>query len=48
MLRPGVNTSGAGSEKVESNGAPDFDPLWTVLDTTPEGRGKDWYPILSY
>jgi len=21
---------------------------WTILDTTPEGRGKDWYPSLSY
>jgi predicted dithiol-disulfide oxidoreductase (DUF899 family) len=32
----------------DPRGAPDFDPLWTVLDTTPEGRGKDWYPRLSY
>lgn len=23
-------------------------PLWNVLDLTPEGRGKDWYPALSY
>lgn len=23
-------------------------PLWNVLDTTPEGRGKDWHPKLSY
>lgn len=23
-------------------------PLWNVLDLTPEGRGKDWYPKLSY
>jgi predicted dithiol-disulfide oxidoreductase (DUF899 family) len=23
-------------------------PLWNVLDVTPEGRGKDWYPKLSY
>ncbi len=28
--------------------APDPDPLWTLLDTTPEGRGKDWYPNLEY
>jgi len=21
-------------------------PLWNVLDTTPEGRGEDWYPPL--
>jgi hypothetical protein len=23
-------------------------PLWTILDTTPEGRGTDWYPKLNY
>jgi predicted dithiol-disulfide oxidoreductase (DUF899 family) len=23
-------------------------PLWNLLDLTPEGRGKDWYPRLSY
>jgi len=23
-------------------------PLWSVLDLTPEGRGTDWYPKLSY
>lgn len=23
-------------------------PLWGVLDLTPEGRGKDWYPKLVY
>jgi predicted dithiol-disulfide oxidoreductase (DUF899 family) len=23
-------------------------PLWNVLDFTPEGRGKEWYPKLSY
>jgi predicted dithiol-disulfide oxidoreductase (DUF899 family) len=23
-------------------------PLWNVLDFTPEGRGTDWYPRLSY
>jgi predicted dithiol-disulfide oxidoreductase (DUF899 family) len=32
----------------DPRGAPDMDPLWTVLDTTPEGRGEDWYPKLSY
>jgi predicted dithiol-disulfide oxidoreductase (DUF899 family) len=32
----------------DPRGAPDFPPLWTVLDTTPEGRGRDWYPKLSY
>ena len=23
-------------------------PLWNLLDLTPEGRGKDWYPKLTY
>ncbi len=32
----------------DPRGAPDLDPLWALLDTTPEGRGKDWYPSLSY
>lgn len=27
--------------------APDMSALWTLLDTTPEGRGEDWYPKLS-
>jgi predicted dithiol-disulfide oxidoreductase (DUF899 family) len=32
----------------DPRGAPDFDPLWVLLDTTPGGRGTDWYPKLSY
>jgi predicted dithiol-disulfide oxidoreductase (DUF899 family) len=32
----------------DPRGAPDLMPLWTVLDTTPEGRAADWYPKLSY
>lgn len=32
----------------DPRGAPDLMPLWTVLDMTPEGRGTDWYPRLSY
>ncbi|MVO78858.1 DUF899 domain-containing protein [Sphingomonas sp. MAH-20] len=28
--------------------APDPTPLWNILDMTPEGRGKDWYPSLAY
>jgi predicted dithiol-disulfide oxidoreductase (DUF899 family) len=32
----------------DPRGAPDLDPLWTLLDTTPEGRGSDWYPKLEY
>ena len=32
----------------DPRGAPDLMPLWTVLDSTPEGRAPDWYPKLSY
>ena len=32
----------------DPRGAPDLMPLWTILDTTPEGRGRDWYPKLTY
>jgi predicted dithiol-disulfide oxidoreductase (DUF899 family) len=31
----------------DPRGAPDLDPLWSLLDTTPGGRG-DWYPKLNY
>lgn len=27
---------------------PDIAPLWPILDLTPEGRGTNWYPKLSY
>lgn len=32
----------------DPRGAPDLDPLWVMLDLTPEGRGTDWYPKLDY
>lgn len=32
----------------DPRGAPDLMPLWTVLDTTPEGRDPNWYPKLEY
>ncbi len=32
----------------DPRGAPDLDPLWLMLDLTPEGRGTDWYPKLEY
>jgi predicted dithiol-disulfide oxidoreductase (DUF899 family) len=25
-----------------------IDPLWNLFDLTPEGRGTDWYPDMSY
>jgi predicted dithiol-disulfide oxidoreductase (DUF899 family) len=28
--------------------APDVASLWSILDWTPDGRGKGWYPKLSY
>lgn len=27
--------------------APEVDPLWNLLDTTPQGRRPDWYPSLE-
>ena len=32
----------------DPRGQPEMDPLWLLLDATPEGRGTDWYPKLSY
>ncbi len=32
----------------DPRGAPDIDPLWLMLDLTPDGRGGNWYPKLSY
>jgi predicted dithiol-disulfide oxidoreductase (DUF899 family) len=32
----------------DPRGAPDLDPLWTILDLTPAGRGGTWYPMLEY
>ena len=32
----------------DPRGAPDMDPLWTLLDTTREGRGTDWFPQVWY
>ena len=31
----------------DSHDAPDMSGLWVILDTTPEGRGTDWYPKLD-
>jgi predicted dithiol-disulfide oxidoreductase (DUF899 family) len=32
----------------DPRGAPDVDPLWTILDLTPAGRGATWYPKLEH
>ena len=41
----GAETADPGQDP---RGAPDLMPLWTVLDSTPEGCGSDWYPKLEY
>ena len=41
----GAETADPGQDP---RGAPDLMPLWTILDSTPEGRGTDWYPKLKY
>lgn len=32
----------------DSRRAPELMPLWTIPDSTPEGRRSDWYPSLRY
>jgi predicted dithiol-disulfide oxidoreductase (DUF899 family) len=39
---------GEGDPGQDPRGAPDLMPIWTILDSTPEGRGADWYPKLEY
>jgi predicted dithiol-disulfide oxidoreductase (DUF899 family) len=41
----GMETADPGQDP---RGAPDLMPLWNILDHTPGGRGKDWYPSLAY
>jgi len=38
--RDGLRVSRSGQDP---RGAPDLMPIWTILDSTPEGRGTDWY-----
>ena len=45
----GGEMNGASADpRQDPRGAPDLMPLWTILDVTPEGRGTNWYPKLSY
>lgn len=53
LLVEPVTTSGEMSGPMadpgqDPRGAPDLDPLWLMLDLTPEGRGTNWYPTLDY
>ncbi len=32
----------------DPRGAVEIDPLWLLLDTSPEGRGTDWQTRLTY
>ncbi|MGK6319123.1 DUF899 family protein [Sphingomonas sp. DT-204] len=32
----------------DPRGSPEMNPLWNVLDTTPNGRKPDWYAQLEY
>ena len=40
--------SGSADPGQDPRGAPDLMPIWTILDSVPEGRGTDWYPKLDY
>lgn len=44
----GEMTAEMADEGKDPRGGPDFAPLWTALDLTPEGRGDSWYPKLEY
>jgi predicted dithiol-disulfide oxidoreductase (DUF899 family) len=44
----GEMTASTADPGQDPRGAPDLAPLWMVLDCTPEGRGRDWYPKLDY
>lgn len=44
----GAELGGTQDPGQDPRGAPDPTPLWNLLDLTPAGRGKDWYPQLAY
>ncbi|HEX6377382.1 MAG TPA: DUF899 family protein [Allosphingosinicella sp.] len=44
----GSELGGTADPGEDPRGAPDPTPLWNILDLTPGGRGKDWYPSLDY
>jgi predicted dithiol-disulfide oxidoreductase (DUF899 family) len=44
----GEMSGGMADPGQDPRGAPDLDPLWLMMDLTPEGRGADWYPKLEY
>jgi len=43
----GEMTAGMADPGQDPRGGPDLDPLWLMLDLTPEGRGENWYPSLT-
>ena len=44
----GAMTGEMAQDGKDPRGGPDLATLWPVLDLTPEGRGKNWYPKLIY
>jgi predicted dithiol-disulfide oxidoreductase (DUF899 family) len=44
----GGELGGTADPGQDPRGAPDPTPLWNILDLTPGGRGRDWYPALEY
>ena len=43
-----IKENGMADPGQDPRGAPDVDPLWTILDMTPSGRDVTWYPKLEY
>jgi predicted dithiol-disulfide oxidoreductase (DUF899 family) len=44
----GEMAGGTADPGQDPRGAPDPSPLWSILDSTPEGRPASWYPSLDY
>lgn len=44
----GAMTGEMADKGKDPRGGPDIAALWSILDLTPEGRSKDWYPKLTY
>lgn len=44
----GEMTAASADPGQDPRGAPDLQPLWNIFNMTPDGRGTNWYPKLSY
>jgi predicted dithiol-disulfide oxidoreductase (DUF899 family) len=48
MFQGSASSAGAMADPGQDpRGAPDLDPVWLMLDLTPQGRSADWDPKLD-